>query len=371
MSKKHKFKRLESVVLYFKIHLIIVLILSLNLLSSSLEYFIEADNPKIQYTGRIDFSNPKEPILYWPGTYIIAKFEGTSIKIRLNDIEGENYYNIIIDDNDSKPIVLDCEQDKEIYSITSELKDTIHKVLVFRRTETFTGSTIFKGFILDEGKGLLEPQPKPKFKIEFYGNSITSGMGNECIGDEDEGNESKKNNYLTYSAITARNLNAEYVCISKSGIGILISWFPQTMPEFYYRLNPSDPESMWDFSKWTPDIVVINLFQNDSWLIEKLNPLPDSKKIIRAYIDFIQKVREKYPEAHIFCTLGSMDATEEGQPWPGYIKEAVKILKEDFDDKRVYSYIFAYDGTGKHPRVNQHFKMAEELTIFIKSTLNL
>lgn len=113
------------------------------------------------------------------------------------------------------------------------------------------------------------------------------------------------------------------------------------------------------------------LFQNDSWLIDRLVPVPDSKQIINAYIDFIQKIREKYPEAHIFCTLGSMDATEEGQPWQGYIKESVQILNQNFKDNRVYSYIFAYDGTGKHPRVSQHFKMAEELTAFIKSTLNL
>ena len=113
------------------------------------------------------------------------------------------------------------------------------------------------------------------------------------------------------------------------------------------------------------------LFHNDSWLLDRLNPVLYDEKIVNIYINFILKIREKYPEAHIFCTLGSMDATEEGQPWQGYIRESVQILNQDFKDNRVYSYIFAYDGTGKHPRVSQHFKMAEELTTFIKSTLNL
>ncbi|HPS56148.1 MAG TPA: hypothetical protein PLP05_11165, partial [Sedimentisphaerales bacterium] len=40
---------------------------------------IDADNPNIQYQGRISFSNPSSPILYWPGNYITARFQGTSV----------------------------------------------------------------------------------------------------------------------------------------------------------------------------------------------------------------------------------------------------------------------------------------------------
>jgi hypothetical protein len=32
-------------------------------------------------------------------------------------------------------------------------------------------------------------------------------------------------------------------------------------------LDPVDSTSKWDFSGYTPDVVVINLFQNDSWLV--------------------------------------------------------------------------------------------------------
>ncbi len=47
----------------------------------------------------------------------------------------------------------------------------------------------------------------------------------------------------------------------------MLSWFPEIMPEIYDRLNPGDPDSKWDFTLFTPDVVVINLFQNDSWLV--------------------------------------------------------------------------------------------------------
>jgi hypothetical protein len=42
---------------------------------------------------------------------------------------------------------------------------------------------------------------------------------------------------MAYDAITARNLNAELHVISQSGIGIMVSWFPFIMPQFYGQLS--------------------------------------------------------------------------------------------------------------------------------------
>ena len=36
--------------------------------------FFGADHPEIQYTGRIDFTNPKMPRFWTAGVYIKAKF---------------------------------------------------------------------------------------------------------------------------------------------------------------------------------------------------------------------------------------------------------------------------------------------------------
>jgi hypothetical protein len=40
------------------------------------------------------------------------------------------------------------------------------------------------------------------------------------------------------------------------------------MPEMYDRLIPENPNSQRDFSLYNPNIVVINLFQNDPWLVQ-------------------------------------------------------------------------------------------------------
>jgi hypothetical protein len=341
---------------------------------------ISPTDKNIQYVGRINFSHPEKPVIYWPGTYIISKFQGKSIGIKLNDENGNNFFNAIIDGDDTNPVIIDCEKGEKTYLLATGLKDTIHHFELFKRTETWEGSTSFEGILLDKGRKLLVPPTMPDFKIEFYGNSITSGMGDEDTTRMDNDNLSKKNNYLAYGAITARNLNAQYHCISKSGIGIMISWFDQVMPELYYRLDPNNKESKWNFASWIPNIVVINLYQNDSWLVndpdhdqfKKCFPdgnAPTSEFIIQSYINFVNKIRTQYPNAHIICALGNMDATSPGKPWQGYIEAAVKRIASQSGDRRIYTCFFPYKKTAAHPTVIEQAAMAKQLTAFIKANI--
>ena len=49
----------------------------------------------IQYTGRISFTNPERPAFNYPGTQIIAAFEGTSLRMIAKP--GSGYYMAQID----------------------------------------------------------------------------------------------------------------------------------------------------------------------------------------------------------------------------------------------------------------------------------
>jgi hypothetical protein len=159
---------------------------------------------------------------------------------------------------------------------------------------------------------------------------------------------------------------------SQSGIGVMISWFPFTMPDFYDQLSAvGDNDSHWDFASWTPDVVVINLLQNDSWLIgrdHKLQPEPDDAARIARYRDFVARIRQLYPKAYIVCALGSMDATRPGSPWPGYVESAVAQLHAG-GDARIATIFFPFTGYGQHPRVKQHQANAALLTAFIKEKM--
>jgi Carbohydrate esterase 2 N-terminal len=221
---------------------------------------IAFNNPDIYYEGRILYTD-SSAILSWPGTSVSVLFNGTNISAILQDADTANYYNVILDDNNIFKIHTDTV--KHIYSLASGLSDGKHKIELFKRTEWDKGKTFFYGFETPDNTIILSPPSPPKRKIEFFGNSITCGYAME----DNSGNDSWfgyfENNYLSYAAITARYFNAQYYCTSKSGIGIMVSWFPLIMSEMYDRLDPTDSTSKCDFTKFTPDIVVINLFQND------------------------------------------------------------------------------------------------------------
>jgi hypothetical protein len=331
---------------------------------------IKPDHPNFQYTGRIDYSVPDKPVLYWPGTYIKAKFEGSLLIILLDDKSGQSYYNVFIDENYANPHLIDCRTGNNIYLVSASLADTVHSLLIFRRTEASTGPTKFLGIQINDGKTLLAPPARPEHKILFYGNSITCGLGNEAPDNIDFGAEVYNNNFQAYGAIASRLLNADYMCIAKSGIGIMISWFDMVMSQYYYRLDPDNPQSYWDFDQYVPDVVVINLFQNDSWLIGNLSPVPDSTQITAAYINFVREIRTHHPDAFIICSLGSMDATRAGSPWPGYIEKAVAYLQNQDNDFNIDTYFFPFDPSwSKHPRVRHHQAMGQNLADYIKEKM--
>jgi hypothetical protein len=173
--------------------------------------------------------------------------------------------------------------------------------------------------------------------------------------------------------VAARELNAELHVTSQSGIGIMISWFDFTMPEFYNQLSAVGKNATrWDFSQWTPELVVINLFQNDSWLIDlrhRINPAPTDEQRIQAYVDFVDSIRSKYPDAYLICALGSMDATRPGSKWPGYITAAVDQIKRKDPNQKIATLFFPFTGYGAHPRVKQQQANADQLAAFVREKL--
>ncbi len=223
-------------------------------------------------------------------------------------------------------------------------------------------TTAFLELVLDDGAKLEAPGPRPKLRMEVYGDSISTGLGCDRKRGKEHSREAT-DNFFSYGSITARNIGAEFRCISKSGIGLIKSWWPTIMPQYYDRACATSLEGAgeaWDFSQWQVDLVVINIFQNDSWTRKNTT----SEEGVSAYIGFVKKLRGHYPESRIVCVLGSMDASK--GKWAGFVKQAVQNLKEG-GDKEVHSYIFRKQTGYRHPNRGDHERMAEELTAFIKT----
>jgi lysophospholipase L1-like esterase len=333
---------------------------------------IRSHDPHIKYMGRIAMQDEAAE-LAWPGSNASINFYGTGAKAILRDEHGENFINVIVD---GKVVtVLHPDSVRKEYVLASNLPAANHTLELFKRTEWTMGKTWLYELDLDKGSIILPAPPVSKRKIEFFGNSITCGYADIDTSGKDRGTAPYENNYLSYATITAHHFNADFHTIARSGIGILVSWFPQIMPEMYDKLDPTDSESKWNFSKFTPDVVVINLFQNDAWLTKMPDneqfkarfgdKAPSDEQIVKAYRDFVKTIRSKYPKAKIICALGSMDATKQGSPWPGYIEKAVAQI----GDKNILTHFFPYKNTPGHPNVKEQQAMADDLIGFIEQNV--
>lgn len=333
---------------------------------------IKFNDPHIHYMGRVAMRDSAAE-LSWSANAVKINFSGTGVSATLSDERSDNNYNVIVDD--SVLSVLHPEKEKKTYVLASGLKNSKHSIELFKRTEWAMGKTWLYSLTLDKGSKILPAPATLKRKIEFYGNSITCGYADIDTTGQDRGTSPYENGYISYAAITARHYNAEFYSISKSGIGVMVSWFPLIMPEMYDRLDATDTNTKWDFSKFTPDVVVINLFQNDAWITKmpdneqfkaRFGSVPPTPEFItNAYRRFVKSIRGKYSKAKIVCILGSMDATKTGSTWPIYINKAVDGLH----DKNIYTHFIPYKGTNGHPNAKEQQAMADDLISFMDENM--
>lgn len=325
--------------------------------------FYSADNPNFQYTGRIVFTNPKLPRFWSPGVYIDAWFEGNTCVITLNDEvpwdNTHNYVSIVLDDQPVQRIKLSKKEN--VLDFSKDLSNGKHKLRICKTTESIQGYMEFVGLRCEK---LLNPEPKPLRKMEFYGNSITCGTGSDLsVFPCDSGEwHDQHNAYMAYGPVTARSLNAQWVLTSVSGIGLVHSCCDMdiVMPDVYDKVNLRANQIPWDFSQYQPDVVTIALGQNDG--------IQDSTLFCSAYVKFIQDLRGKYPSATIVCLTSPMANEELTSVLKKYITSVVHAVN-DSGDKNVYRYFFSRsynNGCDYHPDLAQHKKIAAELTKYIK-----
>ncbi|GAA4333390.1 hypothetical protein GCM10023184_26530 [Flaviaesturariibacter amylovorans] len=335
---------------------------------------VRPGNPHIAYEGRVAV-RADSAVFYWPGSSATISFTGTGATVTMRSLREPGYFYAIVDGDAARAFKFAADSSRRLITVAEGLSDGRHTVQLYKLSNN-TSANIFYGINITGRARLHPPGRRPKRGIEFYGNSITAGHGVDVpSGKGDSGAPEFFNQHYTYAALTARHFGARASFIARSGIGVLVSWFPEIMPEVYDRLDPFDSTSKWDFAGFRPDVVVINLLQNDYWLINNPNhpqfkarfgnTKPDAAAIIRAYRSFVASVRGKYPAAHIICALGNMNATEAGSSFPGYIREAVAQLS----DKRIHTLFFPYKKTPGHPVKEEQQAMADELIRFISKTV--
>ena len=224
----------------------------------------------------------------------------------------------------------------------------------------------------------IAPRPPKDKKIEFIGDSITCGYGNEADDPSDGYDSAQQNGLKTYGYYTAQILDADYSFVSISGLGLISDYTDYVgvkedyllMPEVYdysdtnFQMRRGITElTPWDFGTGS-DIVVINMGTNDYSYTGKREELQDEFE--EAYYEFLGDVREHNPNADIVCTMGIM-----GAQLLERIENAAARFSKDYNDNRIYTMKFDYqdeaDGYGGdyHPSAATHKKAAQQLAEFL------
>jgi hypothetical protein len=329
---------------------------------------VPADNSYIQYFGRWDFSNPTAPTHSWPGVYVYAEFEGTSIGVMTDD--NFSYYNVFIDDS-LYLIFHGTTSGVSSYTLASGLTDTTHKILFALRSELNWTKFAFNGFILDDGKNLLPPPIKPQRKIEFIGDSYTVASGNEWTGEGSAPNDSYTNIYKSFGPMIARNYNAQYQISARGGFGLVLDYlgnYDNNLPNVFDRALVYTSTPKWDYLNFVPNLVVVCLGLNDynGWGGYS-GPIDSANAVLYRdrYHGFISTIMGVYPHVKILTVAPN------GIQWLKDNISQVVTEENSSGHTNVFYASFPYYTGGYvhngHPTVETHQKIADTLIAIIDS----
>ncbi|MDY4606621.1 GDSL-type esterase/lipase family protein [Clostridium tertium] len=341
--------------------------------------FIEADNSHYKYMGRIDFENSKAPTIVYAGSMIKIKFSGASLKIALKNYHShyENAIGFIIDDEIEGKVVIKEHYKDIVIDIAEGLEDKLHDLVLYKRSDA-AHYFDFYGIIIDKNSYTEAVKKNYNRRIECFGDSVSAGEVCEAVdyvGKVDpEGHEGiYSNSWYSYSMITARNLGAEINNNAQGGIAVMdgTGYFNPSSgylgSESTYDKLRYSPElgecNEWDFSKYTPHVVIMALGQNDAHPENYIDDDKEKREVWKSkYADIITDLRSKYPKA-LFIVITTILCHSNG--WDDALDEMVDKL----NDEKIVRYKFKRNGCGTpgHIRIPEAEEMATELTNYIES----
>ncbi len=331
---------------------------------------VAATNPEVKYSGRYEVFEGGRVAVGFSGARSRLRFEGSSIAVRMSGDSSDNYFQAWVDGRSVGKFKL--SEVSKLYPLAASLSGGEHVVEVTRITECYLGQLYFEGFEIGGSGKVLSWGQESSRKIEFIGDSITCGYGVEANDASLPFEASTENFCESYSALTARALNADYLVVSRSGIGMVRGYdgpyegSEESMPTVYPYSFYQDSEYKWDFNRFTPDVVCINLGTND-FSTTGVNV----EKYVGAYVAFASEVLERYPASQLVLLEGPMNNSEElGQA----LARVLKALREKAPDRVSFLELSPQGSVGYgaswHPNQAQSKINAKELIAYLRDLMD-
>ncbi len=324
---------------------------------------IPADDSRFRYEGRFDAAQPAAPVVVWQGSRIAIDFEGPSLALRFDWVEGQNFFDVTVDGVTAVLSVNSAAQ--ALLPFPQPLGPGRHRLTVFKRTEAMVGRARFRGIAIADGMHAWVPAaPNYKLKLQFFGDSITAGACNEDPGEDQWTNYATHNNARSYAAFTAAALQADYRNIAVSGMGIVIGYVEPKAGEVWDRLYPAAASPRADLAAWAPDVICINYGENDASFTSNNGLAFPSQTFTGGYVALVHAIRTAYPAAHIVILRGGMHGGAKHEGLRAAWTAAVEKLEAG--DPKIHHFVFNH-WSGPHPRVTDARAMADELIAWLQA----
>ena len=306
---------------------------------------------------------------------------GSASEIPANDA---NYARIAVYVDDKRVIDMQLASPETVLHIAES--DTVHtsRIRLIKLSEVAMSLAFITEIEIGEEESIT-PVPASDHKIEFIGDSITCGYG---VDDEDPLHPFKtatEDVTKAYAYKTAARLKADYSIFSASGYGIISGYTddpdkrnePELIPLYYESMGLSydklpgvadTKDISWDFTRFNPDVLVINLGTNDDSFCQ--DDKTKQSEFTDRYAKFLKVVRSHNADAYIFCILGLM-----GDRLYPSVCDAVAKYSAETGDKRITTvHLTEQDGevgyvSDYHPLESAHDIAVTELTESIRTTM--
>jgi mannan endo-1,4-beta-mannosidase len=344
--------------------------------SKTIEY--PATDPRVQIMGRHQ-KDPDGSVSFGAsGVTFQLSFQGTYLDIKLEDEHRDdtNYNWFAVSVNGSEPTFFRTIKGRVHYRLAGRLPFGLHHVTLMKQTEGQNGHNRLVSITTDS---LVAAMESPARKIEFIGDSITSGFGSDSTNTPcGQGTWFDQHDvWSSYGVLTARALQSQWMLSSVSGMGMYRNWNSPApvMPDVYdgIYMEYAESTSRWAFDSYSSDLVVVALGTND--FSDGEGPKPRAKldplAFVRSYDAFVDRLRARYPQAQILLTTSPMLDANQNDLLASYLERVVESQRsKGFPSIRLFRYSGRYiDGCNTHPSKSNHQLIANELIPIIQDMM--
>jgi endoglucanase len=324
--------------------------------------------------GRYDDTDPSRLRMAWSGTGFDARFDGTSLEADLTDSVA--WIDVAVDG--TPPRAVELAPGSGWVVLADGLQRGEHSVSVRKRTEPLVGELVVSG-LRSDGR-ILTPPARSGIRLEFVGDSITCGYGNLAPDETYPFDPATEDFALSFAGLTASALGADVHCVAWSGLGLVRNFDIEPSPTLVQRHGYSNPvtRALWDFSRWLPEIVVVNLGSNDFYRTP-----PPEPGLFRAELEvFVARQLERGPGTKVVLLDGPLlkdgfPIDESGRKLSSLatVREHLDHAASRFPSGRVFRLSLSSAdpargwGADWHPSLAQHRLNAQELLAFLRETV--